>query len=121
MPSIRRTFAHCYWCNQTFENIPEKRNTRGARVVAFCTSDCFKRYLAANFIPKPYAIPEKRPVLERLDNVLTDLKTESLFLPDSSPMKIVDEEIIYFLTLIKEGREVVTRQERSCSTVVIRQ
>lgn len=114
-------FAHCYWCNHTFENLPERRNVKGVRMVAFCNSDCFKKYLAVNFSPKPFAIPERKPIIERLDTALVDLKAESLFLPDHSQQKIVDEEIIYFLTYIKEGREVVTRHERSCVQVISRQ
>lgn len=113
MPVIKNTFAHCYHCNKTFTEIPETRYARGGRLVAFCSSKCFKAYILSNFIPKCFSPVEKKPVVERLDSVMTELKTDCLFLPDSSPQKIVNEEVIWFLTFIKEGREIVTRHERA--------
>jgi hypothetical protein len=113
----RNTYAHCYWCNATITELSEMRNSRGRRVV-FCSQKHFRRYIAAN-PPHPPSLrhdSHTSPVetINRMTERLDDLRAESLFLPDTSMQKLVDESIIHELTSIAEGRERVTIQERVC-------
>ena len=124
MTSTRPVFAHCYWCNRSMPDMPEHRGRQKdgapARRVVFCSQrGCFQKYLASN---RPLLAVSTIPhfdVMKRLEEHLTELKTQSLFLPDTSPVKMVKEEIIFELTAILEGRERVTIHERSASVGVV--
>lgn len=108
----RATCAHCYWCNKSLPGIPETKLTRGRRVV-FCCQRHFQLYLARNHPSVPDSLRRHLDIVLRLEERLADLKSDSLFLPDSSLEKQVLEEIIYDLTYVSEGAWRTTRQERS--------
>jgi len=107
------TSAFCYFCGKAFPEIKEIRNGRKfARKVAFCDSRCFGRYLAAN---RPIVkIPEgsSLDIAQRAAERLEEMKADVLFSPPDAVKSLVDEEIIYELTFIVEGKEIVTKGER---------
>ena len=107
------TTAFCYFCAKPVPEVPEIKNGKKfARKVIFCDSRCFNSYLAANRpiikIPDGSALDIAQRAMERLE----DIKAEVLFNKPDSDFALVEEEVIYELTFIMEGREQVTKDER---------
>ena len=105
--------ALCYFCARKIIEMPEIRNGKKlTRKVVFCNSVCFSRYLAANRpivkIPEGSSLDIAQRALERLE----EIKTEVLFAPPECVKSMVEEEVIYELTFIVNGKEEVTKGER---------
>ena len=93
--------------------MPEIRNGKKlTRKVVFCNTVCFRHYLAAN---RPIVkIPDgsSLDIAQRASERLEEIKAEILFSPPECDKSMVEEEVIYELTFILEGKEQVTKGER---------
>lgn len=117
MTQTKPVFAHCYWCDKLFPEIPERRGRHKEgiqpRKVVFCSQDHFRRYLAANSKDPRRILPPEEIVL-RAEQRLEELKSDSMFLKDFSTEKLIKESVIFEFMEIIEGHPRVTKHER-CS------
>ena len=107
------TTAFCYFCAKPVPEVLEIKNGKKfARKVVFCNSACFGRYLAAN---RPIIrIPHNSPldIACRAAERLAELRADVLFHPQEDTQCLIDEEIMFELHYIIEGREEVTKGDR---------
>ena len=105
--------ALCYFCNRRILEMPQIRNGKKlTRKVVFCNSVCFGRYLAAN---RPIIrIPVNSPldIARRAAERLEELRADVLFHLQGDTKCLIDEEIMFELHYIIEGKEEVTKGER---------
>ena len=106
-------FAKCYFCDKKVPALPELKNGKKfARKVVFCDSRCFNAYLAANRPIIKIPAGSCLDIAQRASERLEEIKAEVLFSPPECDKSLVEEEVIYELTFIIEGKEHVTKGER---------
>jgi len=107
------TFAKCYFCDKFVLGLPEIKNGKKfARKVVFCDSRCFQAYLAANRPLTKIVDGSALDIAQRALTRLEDIKAEILFDKPDSDRTMVEEEVIYELMFIINGKEEVTKGER---------
>ena len=112
------TFAHCCGCDLIQRDMPERKNTRGRRVV-FHTRACFNLYLDRNRPQLKVPLDDARVIAARLQQSLDTLRTETLWFRPSDHRRFVNEEIIFQLESILTGHERVTMQERAVPSEIM--
>jgi len=105
--------SQCHFCAKRLPDIPRVINGKKfARKIVFCDMRCFNSYLALNRplvkIPNGSSLDIAQRAAERLE----EIKAEVLFSPPECDKSLVEEELIYELTFIIEGKEHVTKGER---------
>lgn len=105
--------SQCHFCAKKLADFARVNNGKKfARKIVFCNTRCFNSYLAANRplikIPAGSCLDIAQRAAERLE----EIKAEVLFSPPECDKSLVEEEIIYELTFIVEGKEQVTKGER---------
>jgi hypothetical protein len=107
------TTAFCYFCAKPVPEVPEIKNGKKfARKVVFCDARCFRSYLSANHPCIKIPPGSSLDIAQRASERLEEIKAEVLFSPPECDKSLVEEEVIYELTFIIEGKEHVTKGER---------